>query len=291
MIQISAKNFRSFREVSYTIKPSGIVAIEGMYEGTKDRSNGAGKSTLIPELLCWAIYGETVDGKVDVCSNYDDADHVEVSVSLPFVEWVRSQKADGTGKKIQLDGIRNYTDAKEALLKKFPPKRVFASTMILGQGVGERFSSWTPATRASILGQLLNLTIWPEARKRISKDRGSYNNKLAQAQGALQMVEGQILGLQQTPQGDPAKREQAEKQVKKLGRELHTLQHQYNEANASAVASAADVGRHDARVLQLDTSITQARQDGAGMAMGLFCPTCQRQYPKNQVTNLQEESK
>jgi DNA repair exonuclease SbcCD ATPase subunit len=285
-MKIRAWNFRSFRQLSYTINPAGLVAVEGMYEGTKDRSNGAGKSTFLPELLCWAIYGETTGGKKQVCSTYPDADEVRVEVELPFVSWARTQKRDGTGNNVEIADIRNYTDAQVALLKYFPPKKVFASTMILGQGVGERFSAWTPGTRAQALSELLNLSIWTEARKKLSGDRTRLKGDLAHAQGAIGVYQAQYSELSKAPRGDPKRRSAASKKVAKLSGDLGRLQTEYSTCNQNAVSCAQTLGQWSAQMAGWRQEIQRLQSEAAGVSQGANCPTCNRPYAKNQIAAM-----
>jgi len=285
-IKIKAWNFRSFRQLSYVVNPAGLVAVEGMYEGTKDRSNGAGKSTFLPELLCWAIYGETTNGKTQVCSTYDGADQVRVEVELPFVSWARVQKRDGTGNAVELADIRNYRDAQSALLKYFPPKKVFASTMILGQGVGERFTAWTPGTRAQALSELLGLSIWGVARKKLSSDRTRLKGDLARSEGARGVFEQQYNELSQAPRGDPKKRAAAAKKVAGLSGQLQRLSVEYSTANQNAMQSAQLLGQWNAEIGQLRREITGCQHEAASVQAGAKCPTCNRAYAKSAITSM-----
>lgn len=286
MLRIRAWNFRSFRHLAYTVNPAGLVAVEGMYEGTKDRSNGAGKSTFLPEVLCWAIYGETTGGKTQACSTDPDAESVRVEVELPFISWARTQKRDGTGKNIELNGIRNYTDALPELLKHFPPKKVFTSTMILGQGVGERFSTWTPGVRAQALGELLNLSRWADARKRLSIDRTRLKGDLARAEGAVGAYEAQYRELSQAPQGDPKKRSAASSKVAKFAGEAQRLQVEYSTCNQEAVSTAQLLGQWNAQMSMLRQTISDCQTQAGGIRTGVLCPTCNRAYPKTAIAEM-----
>jgi DNA repair exonuclease SbcCD ATPase subunit len=285
-IKIRAWNFRSFRQLAYTITPAGLVAVEGMYEGTQDRSNGAGKSTFLPEILCWAIYGETTNGKKQVCSTYEGAEEVRVEVELPFISWARTQQRDGTGNQIEIDGVRGYEVQKAQLLKQFPPKRVFCSTLILGQGLGEGFTSWTPAVRAQALSELLSLSVWAEARKKLSGDRTLLKTQLDQATGAMATWEQQYNELKAKPEGDPSKRQAAAAKVAKISGELQKLQTEYSTVNQETVGSARLLGQWNAEIQQYRREIDNCRREAAGLRAGVKCPTCQRPYPKSSIADM-----
>lgn len=284
ILKITASNFRSFRELSYSIDQYGLVAVEGVYEGTSDRSNGSGKSACTTDLLCWAIYGETTGGKKQVCSTYEWADKVVVEVETPFVSWTRSQKRDGTGNHLEVGGVRKLKDAEAELTKYFPSKRIFASTTILGQGIGERFSSWTPATRAQELADLLNLSLWSQARKRLAGDRSRLATESARLDGSVAAYEQQLNQLTSAPQGDPKKKVAAEKKLLKLNKQLSVCQADYSQLSAAVATLMQAYGSLQARQSQIQVELASSSRGTA-----TECPTCGRPYEPEDVAAAQHE--
>jgi len=281
MLKITANNFRSFKELSYEITPPGLVAVEAMYDGTKERSNGAGKSSMLPEVLCWAIYGELTNDDKQVCSTDPGATEVRVEVQTPFASWVRRQQQDGTGNKIEINGIRKLSESKPELAKHFPPKQVFCSTMILGQGIGERFSNWTPGERAQTLSDLLQLSMWSTARKKLQGDRNKLAAETSRLEGMVSAYEQQLKQLTSAPQGDPKQYESAVALVSQLKTKVADLQLMLVQMNQKATQSAQQYGTVSSQRMQQQTMVNG--YSSQLQHMGKKCPTCNRPYDKKHL--------
>ena len=285
LLKVLAEDFRSYPKLSYTVNHTGFVAVEGSWAGAPDRSNGSGKSSFLPDLLCWAIYGETTGGQKAVCRRGQKG--CQVTVTLPFVSFTRSQKADGTGNKLQIAGInhRKLADAEAYLSQLFPPREVFASTIILGQGVGERFSAWTPAERARVLRGLLDLNCWSSARQKLRPDREFQQARKAQLQGVqatLKEALGRIRGLQ-TERGDEEL--DAEKLQAALVEINTSIVYSTDQAQTFENEMRANQARHarDQGILAgLQSSLKAAKAERKLLGLGK-CPTCGRQWPKKHM--------
>lgn len=286
ILKLTAENFQSYPRLSYTVRQPGLMAVEGVYEGESDRSNGSGKSSFLPDALSWVIYGATTEGVSSVCLN--GADSCSVTLELPFVTITRSQRGDGTHNEISIDGgPRTLADANEYIAKMFPPKEVLCSTLILGQGVAERLSSWTPGSRAKRLSELLGLERWARARAALAKDRKVLVQQLHQAQGASQSLQAQLAAVAASQQ------QQSRRQVEVIQKELsdvsakeQKLTSEYNATLQQQRAWAADTNRHSAESARLQAEIDQVTR---AITDSSACPTCRRPYAKADVAKVQKE--
>lgn len=286
MFSVSATNFRSYEQLTYQVLGSGLVAVEGYWDGSHDKSNGAGKSSFLPDLLSWAIYGETVSGQRNVCRR--GADICSVSVRFPFVAWTRTQKADGRSNKIDVEGAdhRKLADSQEELAQYFPPKKVFTSTLILGQGVGERFSGWKPAERASVLADLFDLSAWGRARKSAAADAREFATKQVAAEVTIVSIQQSIAGLRSfvtNEKIDPAEAQQAlacaQRKYASLAAAARSTEASFRglEASMSGFSQELAVARAELSRLTADRKAAKTRK---------VCPTCGRNYTQKHVRTV-----
>jgi len=154
-------------------------------------------SSFLTELLTWAIFGETTEGQTasdkvrDVVKTGTKS--CKVTVTLPFIKWTRSQRAGNKSNKIEIEGheYHKLADAEAHLLQLFPPKKVFSSTLVLGQGIGNRLTGWKPAERTKTLSDLFGLGIFEQAREGVRKLIRGWESSKVGANAKLQTISQQ----------------------------------------------------------------------------------------------------
>jgi DNA repair exonuclease SbcCD ATPase subunit len=284
ILRLTAENFRSYQKLSYKIETAGLVAVEGIYEGEGDRSNGAGKSTFLPDALAWVIYGETTEGIREVC--YNGAESCRVELELPFVTIARSQKADGTSNEITIDGgPRTLADSKAYLAQVFPPKEIFCSTLILGQGVAERLSSWTPGNRAQQLSELLGLERWKQARSTLAQERRKRTGELQQLQGSANTLRNQLTQLKATQAQVRRPRATIVAEMTTAQQQEQARSQQLGAANSKVQGESTRIGQAMANKNNTERQIAQQRSSLQSMTA---CPTCKRPYSKQAIESAQK---
>lgn len=166
--KVEIENFGSLGKVELNLDESdNFILIDGYNKRPEDgaKSNGSGKSWLF-ESIIWVLTGETVRGYKDVVNRYQDEDcKVKLSFNFKDSDW----EIERTRSKKGLQGLRIWKDSKEleykglrdaeGVLQKYLPEltlNFLGSTIILGQGLPQRFTNNTPAGRKAVLEELSN---------------------------------------------------------------------------------------------------------------------------------------
>ena len=162
------ENFLSLGRVDLDLSDdSGFILVDGENRRIEDAaaSNGSGKTASF-EAIIWALTGDTNRGYKDVVNRYQDEGCL-VKLDFDFkdhawsVERARSKKGTQDlhiwkdGKELEYKGLR---DAEAVLAKELPELTMnfLGSTIILGQGLPQRFTNNTPAGRKAVLEELSN---------------------------------------------------------------------------------------------------------------------------------------
>lgn len=180
---VEIKNFLSIGEATLDLsRDDGFTLIDAENHREQDQStsNGSGKSSLF-ESLIWALTGETIRGYKDVVNKYQEDDcAVKVSFNFKGYDWVveRSRKKSGSqnlriwkdNQELEYKGLR---DAEQVLEKCLPEltMKFLGSTVVLGQGLPQRFTNNSPAGRKAVLEELSNADYMIEHVKENIKKR------------------------------------------------------------------------------------------------------------------------
>lgn len=165
---IHIENFLSLGVVDLNLNDnSGFILVDGENHRVEDAaaSNGSGKTSAF-EAIIWALTGETNRGYKDVVNCYQD-DNCKVKLTFDFKDhsWIieRSRNKKGSqdlhiwkdSHELEYKGLR---DAESVLTKELPELTLnfLGSTIILGQGLPQRFTNNTPAGRKAVLEELSN---------------------------------------------------------------------------------------------------------------------------------------
>lgn len=159
-------NFGSYGQTEVILQNKGFCLVTGQNKFKKDNaySNGSGKSFLW-NAICFALVGETVNGLHTNLKNINIPDDPNCYVTLIFSEGndhyqitryvtpksdlkIIKNDADLSGK-----GIRESEKKLQELLPDLT-KNLITSTIIIGQGMPNKFSSFSPSGRKDLLEKL-----------------------------------------------------------------------------------------------------------------------------------------
>jgi DNA repair exonuclease SbcCD ATPase subunit len=163
--KIIVHNFGSYGHAELELQNRGFCLVSGQNNYTKDNalSNGAGKSFLW-SAICYAITGETINGIKSNLKNIN-IDEPDCWVQLDFfynkdlfsLTRIATPKSDLKLFKNDIDlsgkGIRESEKKLQEILPELT-KDLIASTIIIGQGMPNKFSSFSPSGRKELLEKL-----------------------------------------------------------------------------------------------------------------------------------------
>lgn len=163
--KVIVHNFGSYGHVELDLQNRGFCLVSGQNNCSKDNaiSNGAGKSMAF-NAICYALTGETTNGVKSNLKNINIEDPNSY-VQLEFLYQkdlynicrVVAPKSDLKITRNDIDlsgkGIRESEKKLQELLPELS-KDFIASTLLLGQGMPNKFSSFSPSGRKDLLEKL-----------------------------------------------------------------------------------------------------------------------------------------
>lgn len=190
-------NFGSYGHTELDLQNRGFCLVSGQNNYSKDNalSNGAGKSFLW-SAICYALTGETINGiKTNLKNiNVEEADcFVQLEFNYGATEYTLtrtvSPKSDlkivKNGSDVSGKGIRESEKKLQELLPDLT-KDLVASTIIIGQGMPNRFSSFSPSGRKELLEKLTKSDFMIEDLKlRITTRQQELSSKLREFEDSL----------------------------------------------------------------------------------------------------------
>lgn len=192
-------NFGSYGHAETNLENKGICLVSGRNNYKKDNalSNGSGKSFLWSGI-CFALTGETISG---LKSNLKNINSGEDSASYVTVEFLSDKDSYRITRHISpksdLKIIKNDIDisgkglreSEKKLGEVLPDltKDLIASTIIIGQGMPNKFSSFSPSGRKDLLEKLTKSDFMVEdIRQRV-------NARMAELQRQVRDCEDSLL--------------------------------------------------------------------------------------------------
>ena len=158
-------NFGSYGHVELELQNRGFCLVSGQNNYIKDNalSNGSGKSFLW-SAICYALTGETINGiKANLKNIHTEEQECYVQLEFSYnkdfysLNRIISPKSDLKIFKNDIDlsgkGIRDSEKKLQELLPDLT-KDLIASCIIIGQGMPNKFSSFSPSGRKDLLEKL-----------------------------------------------------------------------------------------------------------------------------------------
>ena len=332
-------NFGSYGHTELDLKDRGFCLVSGQNNFKKDNalSNGSGKS-FIWSAICFTITGETLTGLHTNLKNINIEDDNTCYTKLIFkvnndeYEIIRT-----VAPKTDLQVIKNGTDVSgktfresEKKLGELLPdltKDLIASTIIIGQGMPNKFSSFSPSGRKELLEKLTKSDFMIEdikarvdarqqelgAKIRACEDSLLLSrNKLAEAQRLLKEAEDEINNAVK-PDFDKDI-EASDKQIKSINEDITKLAENKKlaeEALEQAREAALSVGLEKQKALtklseDYNTAISPVKADqleakttiqaltnevNRAKAVKDVCPMCGQKLPDVHKPNTEVQEK
>lgn len=188
-------NFGSYNHTEVNLQNRGFCLVTGQNNFKKDNatSNGSGKSFLW-NAICFALVGETINGLHTNLKNINITDDPTCYVTLIFSENNdHYQITRHVTPRSDLKIFKNNTDLSgkgiresEKKLSELLPdltKNLITSTIIIGQGMPNKFSSFSPSGRKELLEKLTRADFMIEDIKQ------RVNTRLTALSGQLRTLE------------------------------------------------------------------------------------------------------
>ena len=199
-------NFGSYGHVELELQNRGFCLVSGQNNYVKDNalSNGAGKSA-IWSAICYALTGETINGNKTNLKNIN-VEEPDSFVQLDFLYQkdlfsicrIIAPKSDLKIFRNDIDmsgkGIRESEKKLSELLPELS-KDLIASTIIIGQGMPNKFSSFSPSGRKDLLERLTKSDFMIEDLKtRITARQQELSTKIREFEDGLLANRTQLNG-------------------------------------------------------------------------------------------------
>ena len=191
-------NFGSYGHTELDLKSKGFCLVSGKNNFKKDNalSNGSGKS-FIWSAICYAITGETLNGLHTNLKNINIEDDNKCYVKLLFK--VNADEYEITryaAPKSDLQVIKNgidvsgktYRESEKKLGDLLPDLThdLIASTIIIGQGMPNKFSSFSPSGRKELLEKLTKSDFMIEdIKNRIALRQNELSRKIQECSDSI----------------------------------------------------------------------------------------------------------
>ena len=202
--KIILHNFGSYSHSEVNLSGKGFCLVSGKNNYKKDNalSNGSGKSFLWSGI-CFALTGETIGGLKSNLKNINIDENV-CYVSLDFnVDKDHYFITRHIAPKSDLKIVKNDVDVSgkgiresEKKLGEFLPdltKDLIASTIIIGQGMPNKFSSFSPSGRKELLEKLTKSDFMIEdVKQRVTTRQTELQSKIREFEDGLIANETQL---------------------------------------------------------------------------------------------------
>lgn len=191
-------NFGSYGHTELDLKSRGFCLVSGKNNFKKDNalSNGSGKS-FIWSAICYTITGETLNGLHTNLKNINIEDDNKCYVKLLFK--VNADEYEITRyatPKSDLQIIKNGTDVSGKTYRESEKKLgdllpdltrdLIASTIIIGQGMPNKFSSFSPSGRKELLEKLTKSDFMIEdIKNRIALRQNELSRKIQECSDSI----------------------------------------------------------------------------------------------------------
>lgn len=198
-------NFGSYQHTEINLQNKGFCLVTGRNHFKKDNalSNGSGKSFLW-NAICFALVGETINGLHTNLKNINVVDDPDCFVELSFqndadhyvITRYVTPKSDlkiiKNGIDLSGKGIRESDKKLTELLPELT-KNLITSTIIIGQGMPNKFSSFSPSGRKELLEKLTKADFMIEdIKRRVTERQGILSQQIRAIEDQLLINRSQL---------------------------------------------------------------------------------------------------
>ena len=273
--KIILHNFGSYGHAEVELNNKGICLVSGRNNYKKDNalSNGSGKSFLWSGI-CFALTGETISGLKTNLKNINVENDVTSYVTVEFEEnsdayIVTRHITPKSDLKINKNGLdisgKGIRESEKKLGEVLPDltKDLIASTIIIGQGMPNKFSSFSPSGRKELLEKLTKSDFMVEDIKQRVSERASYlNGQLRTCEDTLLVNNTQLNTLNKALETNKKELEKAVKpdfdqQIEELTQHVATLNKEIEDLTSKSTEASKEVDLKSEEMFKLMAAKTE----------------------------------
>ena len=298
-------NFGSYGHAETNLENKGICLVSGRNNYKKDNalSNGSGKSFLWSGI-CYALTGETISG---LRSNLKNINAGEDAVSYVTVEFLSdadsytitrhiAPKSDLKISKNDIDiSGKGLRESEKKLGEVLPDltKDLIASTIIIGQGMPNKFSSFSPSGRKDLLEKLTKSDFMVEdIRQRVTTRLTELQRQVRDCEDNLLIHRTQNKTIENTLKVKEAELAKAVKpdftaQLEELTQLITDCRKQFEIASAGVAEKEKSYADVNAELLKLlETSNAEAAEEKEAYEAAFRAQVTERSQKEAEVKTL-----
>lgn len=273
-------NFGSYGHAEVDLENKGICLVSGRNNYKKDNalSNGSGKSFLWSGI-CYALTGETISGLKSNLKNINAEEDAASYVTVEFLSDADSYTitrhiAPKSDLKISKNDVdisgKGLRESEKKLGEVLPDltKDLIASTIIIGQGMPNKFSSFSPSGRKDLLEKLTKSDFMVEdIRQRVTTRLTDLQRQVRDCEDNLLIHRTQNKTIENTLKVKEAELEKAVQPdftalLADLSKSIAEAKQQYEVASAAAAEKEKDYADANTELLKLlETSNAEAAEE------------------------------
>ena len=273
-------NFGSYGHAEVDLENKGICLVSGRNNYKKDNalSNGSGKSFLWSGI-CYALTGETISGLKSNLKNINAEEDAASYVTVEFLSDADSYiitrhiapKSDLKISKNDIDiSGKGLRESEKKLGEVLPDltKDLIASTIIIGQGMPNKFSSFSPSGRKDLLEKLTKSDFMVEdIRQRVTTRLTDLQRQVRDCEDNLLIHRTQNKTIENTLKVKEAELEKAVQPdftalLDDLSKSIAETKQQYEVASAAVAEKEKDYADANTELLKLlETSNAEAAEE------------------------------
>ena len=298
-------NFGSYGHAEVDLENKGICLVSGRNNYKKDNalSNGSGKSFLWSGI-CYALTGETISGLKSNLKNINAEEDAASYVTVEFLSDADSYiitrhiapKSDLKISKNDIDiSGKGLRESEKKLGEVLPDltKDLIASTVIIGQGMPNKFSSFSPSGRKDLLEKLTKSDFMVEdIRQRVTTRLTDLQRQVRDCEDNLLIHRTQNKTIENTLKVKEAELEKAVQPdftalLADLSKSIAETKQQYEVASAAAAEKEKDYADANTELLKLlETSNAEAAEEKEAYETAFRAKVTERAQKEAEVKTL-----
>ena len=298
-------NFGSYGHAEVDLENKGICLVSGRNNYKKDNalSNGSGKSFLWSGI-CYALTGETISGLKSNLKNINAEEDAASYVTVEFLSDADSYiitrhiapKSDLKISKNDIDiSGKGLRESEKKLGEVLPDltKDLIASTIIIGQGMPNKFSSFSPSGRKDLLEKLTKSDFMVEdIRQRVTTRLTDLQRQVRDCEDNLLIHRTQNKTIENTLKVKEAELEKAVQPdftalLDDLSKSIAETKQQYEVASAAVAEKEKDYADANTELLKLlETSNAEAAEEKEAYETAFRAKVTERAQKEAEVKTL-----